>query len=88
MPKTDDTLSCALKPLARGDYKGVTFTDAQWEQLTKLYPAGVCDFDKPGVGRHPTTPWQTYQTAKGRVIYGGRGLGKAPRSRALPRRRR
>ncbi|MDX6665313.1 MAG: hypothetical protein QOG68_1519, partial [Solirubrobacteraceae bacterium] len=86
MPATDDTLRCQLKPLDKADYKGVTFSDADWTQMTKVFDKGVCDFSKPGVGRHPTTPWQTYQDAKGNVIYGGRGLGPAPRSKPLARR--
>ncbi len=27
-------------------------------------------------------PWQTYQDAKGAVVYGGKPLGAAPKSRA------
>jgi hypothetical protein len=83
MPMADDTLDCQRKPLDRADYKGVTFTDAEWAQMAKLFPQGVCDFSKPGYGRHPTVPWQTYQAPGGRVIYGGRALGKAPHSVAL-----
>jgi hypothetical protein len=81
MPATDDTLRCQLKPLDKADYKGVTFSDADWTQMTKIFDHGVCDWSKPGVGRHPTTPWQTYQDKKGNVIYGGRGLGKVPASK-------
>lgn len=82
MPETDDTLRCELKPLNRADYVGVTFTDAQFQKLQEIFAGGVCDFTKPGLGRHPTVPWQTYQDRKGNVIYGGRPLGKAPRSKA------
>jgi len=35
----------------------------------------------PGLGRQPTSVWQTYQDRKGGVIYGGRPLGKAPQSK-------
>jgi hypothetical protein len=87
MPETNDTLRCELKPLDRNGYEGLTFTDEQWARMQALYPTGVCDFAKPGLGRHPTRPWQTYQDARGRVIYGGRPLGKAPRSKPLRRRR-
>jgi hypothetical protein len=88
MPLTDDTLRCALKPLRRSDYAPVTFTDAEWARMGQLFPSGVCDFSKPGPGRRPTTPWQTYQNRRGRVIYGGRALGRPPRSHMLRRRRR
>jgi hypothetical protein len=83
MPLTDDTLRCNLKPLKREDYAGITFTDDQWAQMGRIFPAGVCDFSKPGVGRHPTRAWQTYQNSKGKVIYGGRPLGATPKSVAL-----
>jgi hypothetical protein len=87
MPETNDTTRCELKPLDRNGYEGVAFSDAQWERLQKVFPAGVCDFSKPGVGRTPTIPWLTYQDARGRVVYGGRPLGKPPRSRPFKRRR-
>ena len=45
-----------------------------------MFPTGVCDWSKPGVDQQDTVPWQTYQDARGRVIYGGRPLGPAPRS--------
>jgi hypothetical protein len=80
MSETDDTLRCELKPLDKGDYPGVTFTDPQWTRMTTVFAQGVCDYSKPGVGRHPTSVWQTYQDKKGNVIYGGRPLGKAPAS--------
>jgi hypothetical protein len=83
MPLTDDVMRCNLKPLRRSDYGSVVFTDAQWEELQKIHPKGVCDFTKPGEDRVPVNVWQTYQDADGRVIYGGRPLGPAPRSQPL-----
>jgi hypothetical protein len=80
---TTDTNKCRLKPLKRGDYDGVSFTDAQWTELQSVFPDGVCDFSKPGVAQQRTIPWQTYQDRSGRVIYGGRPLGPEPRSRAF-----
>ena len=81
MPQTDDTLRCELKPLNRGDYGAIVFTDAQWATMQELFSQGVCDFTKPGLGRHPTVPWQTYQDRRGNVVYGGRPLGKRPASK-------
>src|SRR5207244_4084603 len=69
-------IKCELKPLQRSDYP-VTFTDAEWSELRRAFPAGVCDYTKAGVDRGPTQPWQTYQDADGNVIYGGRALGPA-----------
>jgi hypothetical protein len=80
MPMADDTIKCNLKPLIRSDYAPVTFTDAQWAELVKAFPDGVCDYSQPGVDRVPTQTWQTYQDASGNVVYGGRALGPAPAS--------
>jgi hypothetical protein len=55
------------------------FTDAQWATLEKAFPTGVCDWSRPGVEQQATIPWQTYQDRRGRVIYGGRSLGRAPK---------
>jgi hypothetical protein len=77
---TTDQNSCQLVPLDRSSYP-VTFTDSQWAELQAAFPAGVCDYSKPGHGQQPTVAWQTYETASGHVIYGGRPMGPAPASR-------
>jgi hypothetical protein len=84
-PMVDDILKCQLKPLRRDDYP-VAFTDAQWARLVKAFPAGVCDYSRPGVAQQPTVGWLTYQDRRGNVIYGGKPLGAVPRSTALRRR--
>ena len=76
-----DTNKCQLKPLKRSDNYGlIAPSDAQWAQMQKLFPDGVCDFSKPGVSQQPTIAWQTYQTAGGSVIYGGQALPAAPKN--------
>lgn len=79
---TTDANKCALKEMRREDYP-VTFSAAQWARLVKTFPDGVCDYARPPVGRQPTVPWLAYADARGRVVYGGRPLGPAPRSIAL-----
>jgi hypothetical protein len=87
-PITTDSNKCQLTPLTRSDITwtigGVTmpvpFTDAEWAELQKALPTGVCDFSKPGVSQQPTIPWQTYQTANGSVIYGGKPMSPPPAS--------
>lgn len=70
---------CQLKPLNRNDnYGAIGFTDAQWRKMQALFPNGVCDFSQPGVGEQPTIPWQTYQDASGKVIYGGQAMPPPP----------
>lgn len=78
-PLSEDVMKCKLKPLGRGDYP-VTFTDAQWAELQQGFPDGVCDYSKPGVDQGGAIPWLIYQNRKGHVIYGGKPLGKPPRS--------
>ncbi|HWW52708.1 MAG TPA: DUF6351 family protein [Acidimicrobiales bacterium] len=80
-PKTDDVLKCQLKPLRRDDFP-VTFTSSQWAALRRAFPTGVCNYAAPGVDQHGATPWLTYQSDTGSVIYGGRPLGPAPTSTA------
>ncbi|WP_119157267.1 DUF6351 family protein [Caldimonas tepidiphila] len=78
MPFTDDVLKCQLKPLLRSDYYPVFFTDAQWSRLQQIFPLGVCDYSKPGVGKQLTVPWLNYRAGPG-----GEPLGTPPQSRPL-----
>jgi hypothetical protein len=81
---TTDTNKCQLKPLNRSDnYGPIPFTDDQWAALQQLFTGGVCDFSKRGVDQQGAIPWLTYQNAKGKVVYGGKPLGAAPRSRRV-----
>jgi hypothetical protein len=80
----NDIVKCQLKPLDRKDYPATAlFTDAEWAALQKAFPDGVCDWKKPGIGQQKNIPWLTYQDARGRVIYGGRPMRPAPRSKPL-----
>ena len=81
--EASDINACTLKPLLRYQLPNGLFTDAQWSELEKLFPDGVCDWSAPGIGQQDTIPWQTYQDAQGHVIYGGRPLGLPPTSASL-----
>ncbi len=81
-PMTDDVMKCRLEPPARDDYS-VTFTDEQWSRLLQAFPEGVCDYSKPGIAQRGAIPWLSYQDKRGRVVYGGRPLGKPPVSRRI-----
>ena len=81
MPMADDTIKCELKPLDRESYAPMVFTDAEWKKMVDTFPSGVCDYSKPGVDRHPTVRWQSYQGRDGHVVFGGRPLGAAPKSK-------
>jgi hypothetical protein len=59
-PLANDVLKCQLKPLDRADY-GAPFTDGEWERLQRIFPEGVCDWSKPGVGQVPQVgTWLSY----------------------------
>ena len=81
---TTDANKCQLQRLNRTAYAPTQFTDAEWSELQSIFSKGVCNYRKPGVDQRPTIPWLTYQTASGRVIYGGRPLGPAPVSKPIP----
>ena len=49
-PASNDVFKCALKPIDTKDYK-VAPTAEQVAQLQKVFPEGVCDYSKPGVGQ-------------------------------------
>jgi hypothetical protein len=51
-PLTNDIIKCQLKPINYADYE-VSFTEAQKARLKTIFPSGVCDFSKPGVGQGP-----------------------------------
>ncbi len=47
-PLSGDVIKCELKPLDAADY-AVAFTPMQWSRLQAIFPAGVCDWSRPGV---------------------------------------
>jgi hypothetical protein len=65
-PATDDVLKCVLKPVDPKDYT-VAPSAEQLAQLRKVFPDGVCDYSKPGVGQ--TTKVATWAVFKGNGEY-------------------
>ena len=58
-PLTNDVLKCQLKPVDYSDYR-VEFTDAEKARLEKIFPEGVCDWNKPGVHQSVNRTWLSY----------------------------
>ena len=59
-PLTNDVLKCQLKSLDRADYD-VDFNDAEWARLVQIFPDGVCDWSRPGVGQElRTRTWLSF----------------------------
>jgi len=63
-PRRNDIGKCQLQPTSGAlGAKVVTadFTPEQTARYEKLFPEGVCDWNRPGVGQVPTKgPWQDY----------------------------
>ena len=83
MPQADDTIKCDLQPLERSRYQAQGITDAQFEQLQRAFPTGICDYAKPGPDRTPTVPWLSYEDGPG-----GKPLGAVPKSQSCVDRRK
>jgi hypothetical protein len=47
-----DIVKCRLKPVDAADYRG-RLTAADLQRLRTIFPGGVCDWSKPGVGQRP-----------------------------------
>jgi hypothetical protein len=60
-PLANDILKCRLKPVDPKDYKQ-PLDAAQLARLRAIFPQGVCDYGRPGIGQENTPqPWQSYQ---------------------------
>jgi hypothetical protein len=59
-PWTDDVLKCTLKPVDERDYTQ-SLTGDQFAALAQVFPEGVCDWTRPGVGQVPLAgTWAVY----------------------------
>jgi hypothetical protein len=66
-PATDDVFKCSLKPIDSADYKG-GLTAEQLGRLKQIFPDGVCDYSKPGVGQGSLAGmWMTF-TGNGEAV--------------------
>jgi hypothetical protein len=56
----DDVFKCALKPVDPADYNPA-LNAAQLATVRSVFPTGVCDFTKPGIGKVPlANTWLSY----------------------------
>jgi hypothetical protein len=63
-PITDDILKCQLKPLNPKEYVQ-PLTPDQIRRLNAVFPQGVCDYSRPGVGQQPVKFWLSYPLRQG-----------------------
>jgi hypothetical protein len=72
-PQAENILKCQLKPLVLTDYTGITFSTSQQSRLNAVFPTGVCDWSKPGVGQQEAISPLTFVAGPG-----GQPLPPAP----------
>lgn len=58
-PRADDVIKCQLKAVDPADYDA-EITEAQYDDITRVFPQGVCDWSADGVGQ--TTPSMSDRT--------------------------
>ena len=64
-PRAGDILKCQLKPVTTADYK-VALTASELARLNAIFPAGVCDWSKPGVNQSlPDGVWLSFGQVPG-----------------------
>jgi hypothetical protein len=60
VPLADSIVKCQLKPISPGDYSQPLGRE-QIERLKAIFPSGVCDYSRPGVGQDVAlTAWQSF----------------------------
>ena len=53
-------MTCRRKPIDPSDYR-VTLSPAEHRRLALIFPDGVCDWTRPGVGQQPLQDtWLTF----------------------------
>jgi hypothetical protein len=53
-PISNDVIKCQTRPISAPDYT-VAFTADEMARLRRIFPEGVCDWSKPGVGQQKLT---------------------------------
>ncbi|GAA1914297.1 DUF6351 family protein [Nocardioides marmoribigeumensis] len=75
----NDRVACRLKPLTKDlfSFLLVPLSDVDLARLQKVFPDGVCDYSRPGIGQGPAETWLTYGTPT-TPTYGGTNLPARP----------
>jgi hypothetical protein len=72
-PLAENILKCRLKPLNTADYAPATLTTDQLNRLRAVFPDGVCDWSRTGIGQQDPISPLTFAAGPG-----GRPLPPAP----------
>jgi len=74
-PLSENILKCRLKPINSADYSPIVLSSDHLKRLNAVFPDGVCDWSKDGVGQHRARSPRDYSDGPG-----GEQLGSAPDS--------
>jgi hypothetical protein len=80
-PLTENILKCTLKPLNSADYAPIVLSSAQLARLNAVFPDGVCDWSKLGIGQQAAVSPLTFAAGPGGVP-----LPPAPDEESAPER--
>ena len=67
-PLDANLLKCQLKPIDAKDYPA-SFTAADLQRLRAIFPGGVCNWAKPGVGQARVVTWASFGPAPENLIF-------------------
>jgi hypothetical protein len=67
-PLAANVLKCQLKPIDAKDYS-VQFSAAERTRLDAIFPAGVCDWSKPGVNQTTVVPWASFGPSPKNLVF-------------------
>ena len=67
-PLAADNLKCGLKKVERRAYS-ISFTDAEFARLKRIFPNGVCDWHKAGVEQTEVVPWASFGPAPENLVF-------------------
>jgi len=68
-PVSAGILKCQLKPVTAADYGPVVFTLAEATRLNAIFPNGVCDWKKTGVGQVPVVPYASFGPSPVNLVF-------------------
>ena len=67
-PLKANVYKCHLKPVAASDY-AVSFTADEMTRLRAIFPGGVCDWSKKGVGYQRVVTWPSFGPSEDNLVW-------------------
>jgi hypothetical protein len=67
-PLKANVYKCQLKRVDPSDY-AVSFTDAELQRLRSIFPQGVCDWSRRGVGYRRVVTWPSFGPSRDNLVF-------------------